>query len=81
MNLVVALLFKLFKAQRLRTFYDKEVLDWSDDSKAKIFDFSSRTYAFVQLVETEIFERKEEENYCFREYRSYCDSISTFSQK
>jgi hypothetical protein len=81
MNLVAALLYKYFKTQRLKCFYDKDELDWSDDFRKKIFSFSSRAFAFVQLVETEMFEKPEIDNYCYQEYKSYCSSINTLSKK
>jgi hypothetical protein len=81
MNLVAALLYKYFKTERLKCFYDKEILDWGDDFKKEIFDFSTRSFAFVQLVETEIFVKDAPENYCYREYESYHSSINNFSQK
>jgi hypothetical protein len=79
MNLVAALLYKFFKTERMNTFYDKEKIEWSDDFKDAIFSYTAKSFAFVQFVEPDIFYGTSADNYCYKEYISYTQSVSAFS--
>jgi len=80
-NLIAKVLYKYFKMNRLEVFYDKEDIDWSDDFKDKIFSYCSKSFAFVQFIETEIFQQSQYNNYCYREYDTYCQAINAFAQQ
>ncbi|MEO6230428.1 MAG: hypothetical protein ABJB11_13735 [Ferruginibacter sp.] len=80
MNLIAALLYKFFKAERMNTFYDKEEIGWSDEWKDKIFPYAAKSIAFVQFIELEAFHGTSANNYCYKEYVSYMDSITAFSK-
>jgi len=79
-NLVAKLVYSYLKMQRVTSFYDKENIGWGDEFKEKIFTYTNKSYALIQIVERKIFEDDPDKNYCFREYDAYKRSIDSFTQ-
>jgi hypothetical protein len=79
-NLIAKLVYSYLKMQRVTTFYDKEDIGWGDEFKEKIFKYTNRSYALIQIVERKIFVDDPDKNYCFREYEAYKASIDNFAR-
>ncbi len=79
-NLIARLLYTYLRMERSTSFYDKEGIDWGEGFQKKIFDYTKSSYAFIQIVETKIFEQDPPNNYCYKEYDNYKRSIEAFCQ-
>jgi len=77
-NLIGKVLHAHLKVQRATSFYDKVALHWSDEWRSKIFQYTKSSFAFIQVIETEIFGQDPPNNVCFSEYESYKESIENF---
>lgn len=75
-NLVAGLIFRyLVKQNNLTAFFDKENMKFGDEIKEGIEKYCRSSYAFVQLVEPEIFqdEKKDQKNWCFHEFKVFAE--------
>ena len=78
-NLMGRLIDRYVRMQRASSFYDKDDIAWSDEWEEKITDFTQSSYAFIQIIETEMFEHDPPENICYTEYETYKQSIQQLS--
>ena len=71
-NLVPHLLVHYLHQHGIRGFFDKHNMTCGDVIKDEIFKYCTSAYAFVQLVEIEIFNHREgEKNWCHNEFNTF----------
>jgi len=78
-NLMGRLIDRYVRMQRASSFYDKDDIAWSDEWEEKITDFTQSSFAFIQIIETEMFEHDPPQNVCYTEYETYKQSIQHLS--